>query len=146
MSSALQRQISESLDAGRPRRGRPGDRLRDELLRGDGRWSRSPRCWAWPTWRMPHYASSRATSYRLIVKLLWLQVVTAPCYGLSTVVSSVLQAARRYDFIPRLELAIVVLRFVILWAGLTRRGRLLRGRRGADGRRRSGCRWARRSG
>ena len=36
----------------------------------------------------------------LIVKLLWLQIVTAPCYGLSVVVSSVLQAARRYDFDP----------------------------------------------
>ena len=33
MSSALQRQISETLDAGRPRGGRPGDRLRDDLLR-----------------------------------------------------------------------------------------------------------------
>lgn len=57
-------------------------------------------------------------SYRLVVKLLWLQALTAPCYGLSMVVSSVLQAARRYDFIPRYEVAIVILRFAILWAGL----------------------------
>jgi O-antigen/teichoic acid export membrane protein len=35
------------------------------------------------------------------------------------VVSSVLQAARRYDFIPRYEVAIVILRFAILWAGLS---------------------------
>jgi hypothetical protein len=34
------------------------------------------------------------------------------------VVSSVLQAARRYDFIPRLELAITILRFLALVAGL----------------------------
>ena len=57
-------------------------------------------------------------AYRLILKLLWLQAVTAPFYGLSTVVSSVLQAARRYDFLPRLELAVVVLRFAVLWAGV----------------------------
>jgi O-antigen/teichoic acid export membrane protein len=54
----------------------------------------------------------------LITRLLWLQALTAPCFGLSTVVGSVLQAARRYDFIPRFELAIVVLRFVVLWFGL----------------------------
>ena len=53
-----------------------------------------------------------------IVKLLWLQVLTAPCYGLSVVVSSVLQAARRYDFIPRFEVAITILRFVVLVVGV----------------------------
>ena len=63
---------------------------------------------------MPRYAEFWGESYPLIIKLLWLQAVTAPCYGLSTVVSSVLQAARRYDFIPRLELLIVVVRFLIL--------------------------------
>ena len=55
---------------------------------------------------------------RLIVKLLWLQALTAPCYGLSMVASSVLQAARRYDFLPRFELAIILLRFVIMVVGL----------------------------
>jgi O-antigen/teichoic acid export membrane protein len=54
----------------------------------------------------------------LITRLLWLQALTAPCFGLSTVVGSVLQAARRYDFIPRFELAIVLLRFLLLWFGL----------------------------
>lgn len=54
----------------------------------------------------------------LIIKLLWLQAVTAPCYGLSVVASSVLQAARRYDFIPRLELLVIVLRFAVLVAGV----------------------------
>jgi O-antigen/teichoic acid export membrane protein len=54
----------------------------------------------------------------LIVKLLWLQVLTAPVYGLSAVLSSVLQAARRYDFVPRLELAVVTVRFAILWFGV----------------------------
>ncbi len=57
-------------------------------------------------------------SYRLIIKILWLQAVTAPCYGLSMVVSSVLQAARRYDFIPRYEVGVVILRFLILWVGV----------------------------
>jgi Na+-driven multidrug efflux pump len=64
------------------------------------------------------YSGLDPNAYPLIVKLLWLQAATAPCYGISTVVSSVLQAARRYDFIPRLELAIVILRFAVLWAGL----------------------------
>jgi O-antigen/teichoic acid export membrane protein len=57
-------------------------------------------------------------SYQLIKKLLWLQVATAPCFGYSVVVSSVLQAARRYDFVPRLELVSTVLRFVVLVTGL----------------------------
>lgn len=57
-------------------------------------------------------------SYGLIVQLLWVQILTAPCYGLTVVVSSVLQAARRYDFIPRIEFVITILRFVVLWAGL----------------------------
>jgi O-antigen/teichoic acid export membrane protein len=56
---------------------------------------------------------------RLIVKLLWLQAATAPCFGLSTVISSVLNAARRYDVLPRLEMAILVARFAILLVGLT---------------------------
>ena len=53
----------------------------------------------------------------LVINLLWVQILTAPFFGLSTVVGSVLQAARRYEFIPRLELAIVVLRFGLLWVG-----------------------------
>ena len=60
----------------------------------------------------------QGASARLIVRLLWLQAITAPCYGLTAVVSSVLQAARRYDFIPRYEMAVVILRFAILVAGL----------------------------
>ena len=60
-------------------------------------------------------------AYRLIVKLLWLQALTSPFYGLSAVVSAVLQAARRYDFIPRLDLAVVTLRFVLLAVGLSMR-------------------------
>lgn len=57
-------------------------------------------------------------SYDLIVKLLWLQALTAPCYGLSMVVSSVLQAARRYEIVPRLDLLVVTLRFAVLYAGV----------------------------
>ena len=56
--------------------------------------------------------------HAIIIRLLWLQALTAPCFGVSTVISSVLQAARRYDFIPKFELAIVVLRFAALWLGL----------------------------
>src|SRR5262249_41541979 len=60
---------------------------------------------------------SSVTQYNFIIKLLWLQILTAPCYGISVVVSSVLQAARRYDFIPRFEVAITILRFVVLVGG-----------------------------
>jgi O-antigen/teichoic acid export membrane protein len=57
-------------------------------------------------------------SYRLIVQLLWLQAVVAPGYGLSMVLAGVLQAARRYEVVPRLELVAVTLRFAILAVGL----------------------------
>jgi O-antigen/teichoic acid export membrane protein len=67
---------------------------------------------------LPH-TQFHGASYRLIVKLLWLQAATAPCYGISTIISCVLQAARRYDFIPRLEMLIVVVRFLILAIGLS---------------------------
>jgi O-antigen/teichoic acid export membrane protein len=63
-------------------------------------------------------AISSIQQYDFIIKLLWLQAVTAPCYGLSVVVSSVLQAARRYDVIPRIEVAIAIFRFVILLLGV----------------------------
>ena len=39
----------------------------------------------------------------LVVGLLWVQILTTPFFGISAVVSSVLQAARRYEIIPRLE-------------------------------------------
>jgi O-antigen/teichoic acid export membrane protein len=71
-------------------------------------------------WALP-YTKLQVSSYPLVVKLLWLQAVTAPCFGFSVVVSSVLQAARRYDFVPRYELAITVLRFVVLVVGLKAR-------------------------
>jgi O-antigen/teichoic acid export membrane protein len=69
-------------------------------------------------WALP-YTTLEVSSYPLVVKLLWLQAVTAPCFGFSVVVSSVLQAARRYDFVPRYELAIVVFRFLVLVVGLS---------------------------
>lgn len=68
-------------------------------------------------WGLPH-TDFQGESYNLIVRLLWLQIATAPCYGFSVVVSSVLQAARRYDFIPRFELAITIFQFLILVVGL----------------------------
>lgn len=54
----------------------------------------------------------------LVIRLIWLQVFTAPCYGLTLVISSVLQAARRFEVIPRFEFAILILRFAILAGGL----------------------------
>lgn len=63
-------------------------------------------------------AEFAAESRPLIVKLLWLQALTAPCYGISVVVTSVLQAARRYEVIPKFELAVVILRFAVLAVGL----------------------------
>lgn len=57
-------------------------------------------------------------AHELIVKLLVLQAVTSPCYGLGAVVGSILQAARRYEVLPRFELAIVILRFAVLFVGL----------------------------
>src|SRR5262249_909421 len=64
------------------------------------------------------YTAYQGRSYDLGLKILWLQMVTAPCYGFSVVVSSVLQAARRYDFVPRFELLITILRFLVLWVGV----------------------------
>jgi O-antigen/teichoic acid export membrane protein len=68
---------------------------------------------------IPHSQFQAAgPEHDLIIRLIWLQAITAPCYGFSVVVSSVLQAARRYDFVPRYELGITVLRFVVLVVGL----------------------------
>ena len=67
---------------------------------------------------LPRMDKFSPDEYRLIVKLLWLQALTSPFYGLSAVLSSVLQAARRYEFMPRLELAVVFLRFCLLAVGL----------------------------
>jgi Na+-driven multidrug efflux pump len=66
------------------------------------------------------YSKLRPESYPLVIKLLWLQAITAPCFGLSIVINSVLQAARRYAFVPRLEILIVILRFAVLYIGLSR--------------------------
>ena len=68
-------------------------------------------------WALPN-TDWTGDSYHLIKKILWLQVATAPCYGYSVLVSSVLQAARRYDFMPRLELFTTIARFVVLLVGL----------------------------
>ncbi len=66
---------------------------------------------------VPH-AGFEGASLRLVVGLLWLQAITAPCFGVSVVVSSVLQAARRYDVVPRCAVAITVLRFAVLVLGV----------------------------
>ena len=65
-----------------------------------------------------HDRIRRAESYELDRQAAWLQIATAPCYGYSVLVSSVLQAARRYDFMPRLELFSTIARFVVLVVGL----------------------------
>ncbi len=75
---------------------------------------------------LPHAGYQAGTySYDLVFRLLWLQAITAPCYGISSVVAAVLQAARRYDFIPRMELGIVVLRFLVLLVGIAARADFL---------------------
>jgi O-antigen/teichoic acid export membrane protein len=66
---------------------------------------------------LPH-SKLEPGSYPLVIKLLWLQAITAPCFGFSIVITSVLQAARRYDFVPRFEVAIAILRFTVLFVGL----------------------------
>ncbi len=68
-------------------------------------------------WALP-YSKLDVSSYPLVIKLLWLQAVTAPCFGMSVVVSSVLQAARRYAFVPKLEVGITILRFAVLVVGV----------------------------
>jgi O-antigen/teichoic acid export membrane protein len=59
-----------------------------------------------------------AADKQLIVQLLWLQAITAPCWGLSTVISSILQAAHRYEVIPRFEVLAVIGRFLALVIGI----------------------------
>jgi hypothetical protein len=115
MSSALQRQVSE--------RWTRGDRagVHRSIACGLAFYAttalvQAAVLLALARWGIP--ASFRPEERDLIVELLALQAVTAPCFGLSVVVSSVLQAARKYDFIPRFEFWIVILRFAALWAGL----------------------------
>ena len=66
---------------------------------------------------VPH-TDFEGAPYRLVKELLWLQAVTAPCFGISVIASSVLQAARRYDFVPRWELAVTVVGFAVLVIGV----------------------------
>jgi len=53
----------------------------------------------------------------LVFGVLWILILSTPFLGISTVVGSVLQAARRYEFLPKLDLAIIVARFGMLWIG-----------------------------
>lgn len=69
------------------------------------------------TFALPH-AGFHGASSRLVAKLLWLQVLTAPCYGLTMVVASVVQACRRYSLIPQCESIALTIRFLILLGGL----------------------------
>ncbi len=64
------------------------------------------------------YSKFSGNDYSLIVKLLWIQILTSPSYGIGVVVSSILQAARRYEVLPRYEFLIVAVRFVVLIGGI----------------------------
>ncbi|MEI7922030.1 MAG: oligosaccharide flippase family protein [Planctomycetota bacterium] len=68
-------------------------------------------------WAVP-LTEFAAADKKLIIQLLWLQALTAPCWGLSTVISSILQAAHRYDVIPRFEVLAVIGRFLALVLGI----------------------------
>ena len=59
-----------------------------------------------------------AASHRLVVRLLWLQALAAPCFGVAAVASGMLQAAGRYELVARCELSITVLRFAVLAVGV----------------------------
>ncbi len=63
-------------------------------------------------------ARFQGESRRLIVGLLWIQALSAPFFGVLSVASSVLLAARRYQILPVSELILMVLRFAILLVGL----------------------------
>ena len=115
MSSALQRQISERWTLG-DRAGVNRSIACGTIFYATMALVQACVLIAISRWGIP--PDFNAEEHHLIVRLLWLQALTAPCFGLSTVVSGVLQAARRYDFIPRFELWIVVLRFAVLWGGL----------------------------
>ncbi len=115
MSSALQRQVSE--------RWTKGDKAGVQRSIGCGMAFYAATALvqaavliALATWGVP--MSFHPAEHDLIVRLLWLQALTAPCFGLSAVAGSVLQAARKYDFIPKFEFWIVILRFAALWLGL----------------------------
>jgi O-antigen/teichoic acid export membrane protein len=116
MGSAIQRQISQSWTR--------GDRAAVERIVGCGTVFYAGvaviqiAVLAWiATYAVPR-SSYTGASLDLAVRLLWLQAVMAPFFGLSTVATSVLQAARRYDFLPRLDLLVLLLRFGTLLVGL----------------------------
>jgi O-antigen/teichoic acid export membrane protein len=116
MSSALQRQVSDAWTRG-DRRGVDRAVACGTLFYAVAAAIQAATLVAIATWGVPH-SGYRGDSSRLIVRLLWLQAIVAPAYGLSVVTSSVLQAARRYEFVPRLDLLVVVLRFAILGIGI----------------------------
>lgn len=115
MSSALQRQVSERWTRG------DRDGVNRAIACGTTFYAtlallQAGTLAAIATFAAPH-SGFTGDSLDLAIKLLWLQALTAPCYGFSTVINSVLQAARRYDFIPRLELVAVTMRFAVLYGG-----------------------------
>jgi O-antigen/teichoic acid export membrane protein len=116
MSSALQRQVSDAWTRG------DRDGVDRAIACGTSFYAVMSVVQSLILIAIAHYADT-LTGYRgearlLFVRLLWLQAVVAPCFGLSMVATGVLQAARRYEFVPKLELIVVVLRFAILWVGL----------------------------
>ncbi len=63
-------------------------------------------------------AKFQGEARRMIIQLLWVQALSAPFFGLVTLASCVLQAASRYEIVPRLDLLLMVTRFAILVVGL----------------------------
>ncbi len=115
-SSALQRQVSDAWARG-DRAGVDRAIACGMNLQARWRWCRRPPSWGSYIWPCPS-PGSRGRRTGSSSRLLWLQAMTAPCFGLAVVISSVLQAAGRYDFVPRYELAITVLRFAVLVLGV----------------------------
>ncbi len=67
---------------------------------------------------MPFSKEFSGSDYDLIIKLLWIQILTSPSFGIGVVLSSILQAARRYEVLPRFEFLIVAARFGVLVGGI----------------------------
>ena len=72
------------------------------------------------TFAVPHLRFNSASSL-LATRLLWFQALTAPCYGLTVIVTAVVLAYRRYSLLPCCEALIVIIKFAILQVGLRTR-------------------------
>jgi O-antigen/teichoic acid export membrane protein len=69
------------------------------------------------TYAVPHTAFGPSEKV-LITRLMWIQVASAPFFGLSVVVSGLLRADRRFVLMPKLDLAVMASQFGALVACL----------------------------